>query len=68
VSLTVEMPFKVGFSGKALKGVKAFRCVFAGELCSIDEQTSCVPAERALASAVVVYFKDKNKNSRSVRP
>jgi hypothetical protein len=70
--LTAEMPSKDRYIKQGfLKGLMVFRCVLAALIHSTDKQTSCVPAERALACGSVavedVAVEDEVKISTSVR-
>jgi hypothetical protein len=53
------MPLKVGFFRLDIKGWVFFRFDFAGLTCSMEQQTSCVPAERDESFLAVYVVKDQ---------
>ena len=56
---TAEMPLKVGFFRLDIKGWVFFRFDFAGLTYSMEQQTSCVPAERDESFLAVYVVKDR---------
>jgi len=66
--LTAEMPLKVGFSGRFTSRDVNLSALILQVRLTARLAASCAAARRSLVSGRVVYAKDKNKISRSVRP
>jgi hypothetical protein len=66
--LTAEMPLKGGFSGGFTSGDVSLSGLILQARSTATLAASCAAARRGLVSGGIVYVKDKNKTSRSLRP